>query len=329
MKTIRKYLGERCFAAIPNNRTLLKKEIAALARKYLRAGNTLTRTTELMLEANRRKLAGHTARIHVEPTVWLSLGDGWMQSTKKPCNYWEHGTLRQRLVSWKARHEREVLDRVARRIQYNLRAARYDITAVSRGEPYARAWCSSGGRYSRRCAFQKTYCNFEVHIPTDYEQAVLANGLAEVHGLITLSAQKVGDGEYRAIWLRKGMGFTLHTEEGFIVRRGSEEAHGKTLPAARTVIEKREREMRMIRLESAIQRQLSAGQPGEYGSIVVSIADSYAAGNCEPGTLAFRDRYFPGRDSATVAEILSVETNSDTRARAIFTCLRAIRRAAK
>lgn len=330
MKNIRKYLGERCFATIPNNRSLSQKEVDSIAHKYLRAGNTLTRTAELIREAGRRKIAGRTARIHVEPTVWLALGDGWVQKTKIPCNYWEHGALRQRLAAWKARKEKEILNRVSGRVQYFLAAARYDITAVSRGEPSARAWCSTGGRYSSRCAFRKTYCNFEVRIPTDYEQAVLANELAEAHGLITLSAQEVGEGVYRAIWLRKGIGFSLHTEEGYIVRRGGEAAHGKTLQAARAILAKRERELRIMRLESAIQRQLSAGRPGEYGSIGVRLADSYAAGNCEPGTLAFRDRYFPGRDSATIDEILSVETNSDaTRARAILACMRAIRRTTK
>jgi hypothetical protein len=38
-------------------------------------------------------------------------------------------------------------------------------------------------------------------------------------------------------------------------------------------------------------------------AVEMTVADSIAAGNCETGTIAFRDRNFPGRDSVTIEEL--------------------------
>jgi hypothetical protein len=42
----------------------------------------------------------------------------------------------------------------------------------------------------------------------------------------------------------------------------------------------------------------------QHGSVTLTFADSLAAGNCEPGTTLFRDRYFQGRGVASVAELV-------------------------
>lgn len=59
---------------------------------------------------------------------------------------------------------------------------------------------------------------------------------------------------------------------------------------------------------------------------MVSIEDSINAGNCHSGTQAFRDRYFLGRDSASVREILEAAGHLGERRLAIAACLAALRR---
>ncbi len=42
----------------------------------------------------------------------------------------------------------------------------------------------------------------------------------------------------------------------------------------------------------------------KHGDLEVNFADSIAAGNCEVGTRDFRDRFFPGRETATVKDLV-------------------------
>jgi hypothetical protein len=74
----------------------------------------------------------------------------------------------------------------------------------------------------------------------------------------------------------------------------------------------------------------------DVGDIAVTRRDSIKAGNCEPGTDEFIDLFFPGRTSATIAEIAGaagrVEITSLDQARVTLArqiasaCLAAIRR---
>ncbi len=70
--------------------------------------------------------------------------------------------------------------------------------------------------------------------------------------------------------------------------------------------EERERE------EADIARSL-AELASENGDVVVTFADSLAAGNCEPGTSQFRDRAFPGRQEVKLAELIPHLANGNVR----------------
>jgi hypothetical protein len=72
-------------------------------------------------------------------------------------------------------------------------------------------------------------------------------------------------------------------------------------------------------------QMLRDNNPNGYSDISVRISDSIKAGNCQEGTLAFRDRFFPGQESATVSEILEEAKTFSDRDRAIAACARAIR----
>lgn len=60
-----------------------------------------------------------------------------------------------------------------------------------------------------------------------------------------------------------------------------------------------------------------------HGDVLVSFADSLAAGNCQSGTAVWAAAHFPNRNEATVAEILAIE---DSRPLARRACRKAIQR---
>jgi hypothetical protein len=168
-----------------------------------------------------------------------------------------------------------------------------------------------------------------VTVPHDYESTVDDEGIAELDGLLTLAAQRIEEkGDeivWKARWARKARGFSFIVEDGYIVRRGEEFAHGKSAQAARSILSRRATEARLRSLERKLLVSGDASDLGAHKKVRVTIADSLAAGNCEAGTLAFRDRYFPGRDSATVKEVLDAADTFSGRKLAIAACLRAIR----
>jgi hypothetical protein len=158
-----------------------------------------------------------------------------------------------------------------------------------------------------------------------------------VHGLLTLAAlpvesERPGEQVYRAIWLRKGQGFSLIREDGYIIRRAGELAHGPSISACRATLTRRLNLVAQPERDEALRLKLSGPLSGLNGcsQVLVHLRHSKAAGNCGPGTLAFRDRHFPGRESATVAELLSAaeQAGPDIRQRVIAACVIACRRIA-
>jgi hypothetical protein len=182
-------------------------------------------------------------------------------------------------------------------------------------------------KYSRACRYQKSVYSYSINCHPSLRKApdwVRANA-----GMIALWAEKEfeenGDECWAAKWVRKGQGISLVTEYGFILRRGNETAHGKTIGACRGVLKRRETEKGLEKKESRLMQMLRDNNPNGYSDISVRISDSIKAGNCQEGTLAFRDRFFPGQESATVSEILEEAKTFSDRDRAIAACARAIR----
>lgn len=166
-------------------------------------------------------------------------------------------------------------------------------------------------------------------VPADWGTRI--KPLDTTSGLLLLDAQAVPtDGDlavYAATWCRQGRGVSLVVERGFLavhvpsgtqyhatgsdamaaVRGLSRQVRAQGVPAAdrarqRTEAAERRRQTRETKL-ARLLGQLARHDLSEIGHVEVTLADSYRAGNCEPGTLSFRDRVLPGRESATISEI--------------------------
>ena len=186
-------------------------------------------------------------------------------------------------------------------------------------------------KYSRSCVYSKMVYSYSINCHPNLRKApswVRANA-----GMIALWAEKQfeenGEECWAAKWVRKGQGISLVTEDGFILQRANQTAHGKTIGACRGVLKRRETEKGLEKKESRLMQMLRDNNPNGYSNISVRISDSIKAGNCQEGTLAFRDRFFPGQESATVSEILEEAKTFSERDRAIAACARAIRTSKK
>ena len=159
------------------------------------------------------------------------------------------------------------------------------------------------------------------------EEILLLDGMSTLTAARMTRGVPIGTRAYRASWLS---GAEIH--EGVIALRGNlGSVHAATLPAACRILDRRaaervaeEAQARADRYHAAIRAQLARGEAGELGHIVVAVADSLAAGNCATGTEAWIAAHLPGRESATVAEILACGDRSEPVMRAV---LRAVRRA--
>ncbi len=331
----RRLLGKRAFAALLDPNIARDFEVDAVVRRFLRSGRTLkeTRHAAFLVRATVKKVRLLRAEIRTKQRAqFFCPAEPWVAIRYRLPN----GSLLERLGRYQYRQETKRRADILKRFVHALDASRVDEESVIRlpqGAPWeaatARAWTSRGENYSSRCKFRKTYANVEVTVPHNFESTVDDEGLGEVDGLLTLVAQRVevkGDEiVWKARWARKARGFAFIIEDGYIVRRGEELAHGKSERAARSVLSLRATEAGLQALERRLLAHTGEGSFGSLGAVRVAIADSLAAGNCEAGTLAFRDRHFPGRDSATVEEILRAAETFSGRKLAIAACLRAIR----
>ena len=136
-------------------------------------------------------------------------------------------------------------------------------------------------------------------VPQDWLETVAARGLANVDGLLTLSAEPVaghGPELYRAVWVEQGRGTALKTVRGYIAREGTTSYHGATAASALTGLR---RKLGQLSPRRAIDL-------GRYGHVPVTLADSLAAGNCEGGTTSWC--YAVGinpNGTATIAEVIA------------------------
>lgn len=230
------------------------------------------------------------------------------------------GTLAERA---KRRREKLILDAAHGQIESY---SGDTTTTIHYGAPDASTATGYGEQYSRSCTYAKTDCSHHITVAPDWFTRVHLRGLARVDGLLTLAAEPVdaeGYTVYRASWLRS-KGKRLTAEHGYIAIGEHGAAHAKTESAAKSILTRRANEIRYTRHERKIRAALHEMRLNGYAQIIVSIGDSIAAGNCRAGTEQFRDRHFPGRTTATIEEVLSVES---MRGLAINACLRAIRRA--
>lgn len=193
-----------------------------------------------------------------------------------------------------------------------------------------RKWVSGRGGYG--WVTQSTHAT--IAVAPDWLDSVHARGLAACDGLVTTHASPVhadaGIEVYRASWLRQTAGYGVRVESGLIAR---DTASGTTYHVAassdpRKAISGLKRKMtvqgispieRAARKQRAAEARAANQQRGlarlaarfakydiaEIEHVVVTRRDSLQAGNCAPGTDEFGARLFPGRDRATIGEIVA------------------------
>jgi len=160
--------------------------------------------------------------------------------------------------------------------------------------------------------------------PTWYTD-VYKKGIAVVSGMVTTHASELAPGVWHASWVEQGRGFSLRAVTGYIVVVDGTAAHGATESAARQSLHRRSpayRESHEARFRT-LRERLERGDAGDYAEVAVTFADSLRAGNCETGTTHWSNKHFPGRETATICEILAID---DEKRLSIAACLQAIRR---
>jgi hypothetical protein len=196
-------------------------------------------------------------------------------------------------------------------------------TEILYGKPSARTVTCRGEKYGGYSPYKKTDATHKITVHPEWFQRVHLRGLDSVGGMLTLDAEPYSEGGYtvyKATWLRS-KNKRLHEEKGYIALGASGAAHAKTAAGAKALLTRRKTESRNSRVEAKIRSVLSDLPSSEYDNVQVRVADSIAAGNCRSGTMEFRDKHFPGRDSASVREILDVKS---MRSLAVNACLRAV-----
>lgn len=234
--------------------------------------------------------------------------------------------LRQRIQNEVDALVKPVVKRLYRRVQSGWAGGNTVISVKIQAEPYAagdsrRVW-SDNGKWSGNDAY------LTVAVMYNYRRAIAAvPGLMDAGGMLTTHATRMAEDCWQAAWVKQGRGFDLNAETGYIVRSAEGEwCHAKTEQAARKLATKRDAEVRAERerLEKLANEKLAAHSDLiAHIDLVVTLADSRSAGNCQAGTESWVNRFFPGRTSATVREILAADP---TNSRALAACRAAIRR---
>ena len=181
--------------------------------------------------------------------------------------------------------------------------------------------------WHRKHPWKGTNLSVEFAISRSWRRTVQARGLAIVDGLLTTHARRVkSDGEvvvYKASWIRQVRGLAVRAESGYFAHHPpsgtSYHCVGETARRAAAGLRRklrsqaisqgerdertrRRREARRASMERMVRR-LQDRELDDLGGVVVLREDSLRARNCEPGTDAFIDAFFPDCSSATIAEI--------------------------
>lgn len=342
VSNLRKVLGVKAFrralALLPDT----KKEQVSLARELKRKNATIKDTAEAVAELvaeikQRRRLPGWARRRGLEHPIRLKSG-----RRGNPVLLSE-GSLRER-------NNRRYVGAVRSAVRNCLRtyARQYPTSVIVRSgfnESTISLTKEEGWiEYSRRFGNRKGIVSAEYTVRVMRGWISLPAWVQSCDGMLTLAAirqeedEQPGETIYRARWAvqeQDGPG----VRSGFIVAQDIDgrryTAHGKSIGAARGSITRqlpsyvaarteadRARAARIEKIKGHIAADLERGKLNGY-DVTVTVRDSVAAGNCKTGTESWVNRWFPGRDSALVSEVLGVH---DQHERVLLACVRAIRR---
>jgi len=177
--------------------------------------------------------------------------------------------------------------------------------------------------WHRKHPWRATELWLTLTVPASWRSSVLAAGIADAGGLLTLAAKQVAEDAWEASWLVQGRGYEFRVERGYIVRAADGTyAHGRSLKAARAIADgrtkvwgerlrqthARKRAEAQARLRE-LRDQLSSMTRGQiiaaFGDTPISLRDSLRAGNCPDGTRSWINKWADGRTSGTVSNVLN------------------------
>lgn len=183
--------------------------------------------------------------------------------------------------------------------------------AVKIGDPFAiaeteRVW-SSNGKWSGNDL------NVRINISKSFATDVLAHeGLLTAGGMLTTHAQKIEENLWQATWIVQSRGMSIKLENGYIKKLADNSfIHADSIKKLSIVAKKREKSIEESKKSGALKQLSSDEIMRKFGEVVVTMRDSKKAGNCDSGTQNFAERFFPGRDKATVKEILCAQAIND------------------
>jgi len=159
-------------------------------------------------------------------------------------------------------------------------------------------------------------------VPSNWRSSVLAAGLADAGGLLTLSATQIAEDAWEASWLVQGRGYDFRVEHGYIVRApDGTYAHARSLKRARAIADGRakvwaekirqtyarrraEAQARLRELRDTLSRMTRDQIIAAFGDVPITTRDSLRAGNCPDGTRSWINKWADGRTSGTVRDVL-------------------------
>ena len=202
--------------------------------------------------------------------------------------------------------------RILRR-HYRLPSSRWiygsgaDLT-VKIGEP--EVYTNKSTVWHERKPWRGTALDITLLVPANWRSSVLATGLADAGGFLTLSATRIAEDAWEADWLAQGRGYEFWVEHGYIVRAvDGTYVHARSIKRARAIAEERAKAwVEKIRLREL--RDTLAGMTREqiavtFGDVPITMNDSVKAGNCSVGTRQWCNKWADGRTSGTVRNVIN------------------------
>lgn len=238
------------------------------------------------LRAN-RKLRKVSARIGRELS-YLPAPNG------RPAVALPKGTPSDRLDSWR---KANVLDTAKSCIRFGASGGtsfRVTLTTTPEDVGYRidieSNWTTYRGAYK---GWRANEDHHRITVPRDWRVRVLKRGLAEVDGLMTLTAQLMTSPSnvelYRATWAGQGRGYSVNVSSGYIARFDGFTFHGKTPEEALKGVQRKARTAKQVAknedLVEALHESTAAfvARLQEYAHLNVSLSDAYKTGACEFG----------------------------------------------
>ena len=197
-------------------------------------------------------------------------------------------------------------------IHYRLPSSRWidgagtDLT-VKIGKP--EVYTNKSTVWHHRRPWRGTALDITILVPANWRSSVLAAGLADAGGFLTLSATRIAEDAWEADWLAQGRGYEFWVEHGYIVRAvDGTYVHSFSLKRARAIADERAKawveKIRLRELRDTLSSMTREQIATTFGDVPITLHDSIRAGNCSIGTRQWCARWADGRTSGTIRDVL-------------------------